>query len=98
MSDIPELASQEIIHFDARPFSTHIFYRTAEGFNDFPVDLSYFPAIKKRVNLAKKIDKHMHTKRKEKSDTDWFRKQAEAMDIELDEVLNRRNPNIPLLN
>ena len=60
---------------------------TETGFNDFPVDMTYLPAIKNRVNLARKIDKEMHQKRKERTNDDWFRKAAEEMDIVLDESL-----------
>jgi ATP-dependent RNA helicase DDX24/MAK5 len=57
-----------------------------EGFNDFPVDMAYLPAIKKRVSLARRIEKHIHEKRKSKSDADWFRRAAKDMDIDVDEV------------
>ena len=48
--------------------------------------MSYMPGVKKRVNLARKIDKQLHTKRKDKSNTEWFRKAADEMGIDLDEV------------
>lgn len=62
----------------------HLF--AEEGFNDFAVDMSYMPAIKKRVNLARRIEKHLHEKRKNKSDADWFKRAAKDMDIDVDEV------------
>jgi hypothetical protein len=48
--------------------------------------MAYLPAIKKRVSLARRIEKHIHEKRKSKSDADWFRRAAKDMDIDVDEV------------
>ncbi|RUS18719.1 P-loop containing nucleoside triphosphate hydrolase protein [Endogone sp. FLAS-F59071] len=58
---------------------------TSNGYPDFPVDHGIVSEMKKRVALAKKIDKEEHYLNKSTHDDDWMRKTAEAMDIELDD-------------
>eukprot|EP00123_Amoebidium_parasiticum_P017639 comp23927_c0_seq1/m.42244 comp23927_c0_seq1/g.42244 ORF comp23927_c0_seq1/g.42244 comp23927_c0_seq1/m.42244 type:complete len:664 (-) comp23927_c0_seq1:73-2064(-) len=58
-----------------------------EGLNDFPVDGAYFPAIKKRLTLARKIDEAEHQQRKSRTSDDWFTKTAKELDIEVDDEL-----------
>ncbi|GAA5941103.1 ATP-dependent RNA helicase [Sporobolomyces koalae] len=50
-----------------------------------PVDFSIFDQLKKRVELAKKIDAAQHRATKEAHDDKWLRDAAEAMEIDLDE-------------
>lgn len=54
---------------------------------NFDVDRTYLPAIAKRLNVARKVDKQIHHIRKHKSQKDWFIHQARAMDIEIDDDL-----------
>lgn len=53
----------------------------------FPVDVAFMPSIKKRISLAKQIDKEEHKFRRKKSSNDWVLASAKAMDIEVDEDL-----------
>jgi len=55
------------------------------GIAEFPIENSFLPAIRKRAKLAAKIDREEHLIKKENSNTGWFLKNAEAMDIELDD-------------
>lgn len=50
-----------------------------------PVDFSILDQLKKRIELAKKIDSAQHRATKEAHDDKWLRDAAEAMDIDLDE-------------
>jgi len=60
-----------------------------EGIPEFPVEMAYFPAIRKRTKLASKIDKDSHVNLKKESTAEWFRKHAAEMDIELDDDIIR---------
>nr|XP_006819573.1 PREDICTED: ATP-dependent RNA helicase DDX24-like [Saccoglossus kowalevskii] len=51
----------------------------------FPVELKYLAAVKERVKLTRKIDKMDHKFQKLKHQNDWFTRNAEELDIELDE-------------
>ncbi|XP_013413231.1 ATP-dependent RNA helicase DDX24 isoform X2 [Lingula anatina] len=57
-----------------------------EDVSVFPVEQALITSIKSRLNLVKEIDREEHRCRKDKSKTDWFRRAAEEMDIELDDV------------
>jgi hypothetical protein len=56
---------------------------------DYPIDMDYFDECKKRVALAVKIDKLEHQTSKEKSNTNWYEKNAKLLDIELDDDILR---------
>eukprot|EP00047_Mylnosiga_fluctuans_P002042 m.222913 g.222913 ORF g.222913 m.222913 type:complete len:778 (-) comp10849_c0_seq1:784-3117(-) len=53
----------------------------------FPVELKYLPEIKRRLAAAVALDKAMHSKKMKHHKNDWLRRNAEAMDMELDEDL-----------
>lgn len=64
--------------------------KTLNGGNDldsFPVDITYMSSIRKRISLAKQIDKDEHKFKRKKSSNDWILASAKAMDIEVDEDL-----------
>jgi len=64
--------------------------KTLNGGNDldsFPVDVTYMSSIRKRISLAKQIDKDEHKFKRKKSSNDWILASAKAMDIEVDEDL-----------
>ncbi|KAL9960204.1 hypothetical protein ACROYT_G033626, partial [Oculina patagonica] len=64
--------------------------KTLNGGNDldsFPVDVTYMSSIRKRISLAKQIDKDEHKFKRKKSNNDWLLASAKAMDIEVDEDL-----------
>lgn len=50
-----------------------------------PIDFSILDQLKKRVELAKKIDAAQHRATKEAHDDKWLRDAAEAMEIDLEE-------------
>ena len=52
-----------------------------EGLPEFPVDMAYMPAVKKRVKLAGKVDKLSHSQSKEKADEVWRRRQVTHIHI-----------------
>ncbi|XP_033644649.1 ATP-dependent RNA helicase DDX24-like [Asterias rubens] len=53
----------------------------------FPVDHSYYNAVKQRVDLARLIDQESHSVAKKKHTNDWFIKAAKELDVDLDEDL-----------
>lgn len=64
--------------------------KTLNSGNDldsFPVDVAFMSSIRKRISLAKQIDKEEHKFRRKKSSNDWVLASAKAMDIEVDEDL-----------
>jgi len=64
--------------------------KTLNNGNDldsFPVDVNFMSSIRKRISLAKQIDKEEHKFRRKKSSNDWILASAKAMDIEVDEDL-----------
>ncbi|XP_068714327.1 ATP-dependent RNA helicase DDX24-like [Montipora foliosa] len=64
--------------------------KTLNSGNDldsFPVDVAFMSSIRKRISLAKQIDKEEHKFRRKKSNNDWVLASAKAMDIEVDEDL-----------
>ncbi|RKP11891.1 P-loop containing nucleoside triphosphate hydrolase protein [Piptocephalis cylindrospora] len=54
---------------------------------EFPVDRGLVTSLRERVVLARKINAAEHKESKAKHEEDWMRKQAEAMDIILDESM-----------
>ncbi|KAJ1656508.1 ATP-dependent RNA helicase [Dispira simplex] len=54
---------------------------------EFPVDHRILREMKKRAQLARKINDEEHRMKKTKFESDWLRQQAQAMDIELDDDL-----------
>ncbi|CAH3141790.1 unnamed protein product [Porites lobata] len=64
--------------------------KTLNAGNDldsFPVDITFMASIRRRISLAKTIDKEEHKFRRKKSSNDWLLASAKAMDIEVDEDL-----------
>ena len=56
-----------------------------EDLPSFPVEDEYMPALRKRVNLARQIDKLQHSLDKQTHESKWFEKLAEEADLEIDE-------------
>lgn len=54
---------------------------------NFPVEVSYIPAIDKRIKLAVEINNLISKANKTKSTMSWYEKAAEEMDIEMDDTL-----------
>ncbi|XP_046848202.1 ATP-dependent RNA helicase DDX24-like [Xenia sp. Carnegie-2017] len=54
---------------------------------EFPVDMKFLNDIRKRVSLARIIDKEEHRFRKRKWNNDWFLNNAKEADLEIDEDL-----------
>ena len=54
---------------------------------EMPIELDLLDKLKKRVQLARKIDVAQHRVRKEKHEKNWMKEAAEAMEIKLDSDL-----------
>ena len=52
------------------------------------VDFRLLPDIKKRVTLARKIDREEHQQRKKSTEEKWFQKAAKSLDLELEDKRN----------
>ncbi|KAI4469412.1 rna helicase [Holotrichia oblita] len=63
--------------------------RKTEDLPLFPIQENYLDAVKKRVNLAREIDKLEFKVKKSNSSTGWLQKAAEEMDIILDDDLQK---------
>eukprot|EP00794_Sanderia_malayensis_P007267 gene7267-8078_t len=48
------------------------------------IDFSILPDLKKRVSLAVRIEKEEHQQRKVNSNSNWFKRAAESLDIDLE--------------
>ncbi|XP_041484197.1 ATP-dependent RNA helicase DDX24-like isoform X2 [Lytechinus variegatus] len=59
-----------------------------EEIPSFPVEHSYYQAVKERVDLAREIDKLEHVHSKKKHQNDWFVRAAKELDVDVDEHLN----------
>eukprot|EP00743_Colponemidia_sp_Colp-15_P008340 GILK01009058.1.p1 GENE.GILK01009058.1~~GILK01009058.1.p1 ORF type:complete len:763 (+),score=169.34 GILK01009058.1:48-2291(+) len=57
------------------------------GLPQFPVDAMYMGQVKKRVNLARKIDSQMHQVQKKASQKSWFEKYAKELDVIMDDAV-----------
>ncbi|KAI9594353.1 P-loop containing nucleoside triphosphate hydrolase protein [Syncephalis fuscata] len=60
------------------------------GIPEFPVDQIIVAELKKRIQLAKQIDKQEHSVQKRRHDDEWLIKHAEMMDIELDDTIHTK--------
>lgn len=58
-----------------------------KGLKEFPVEFSYFPPLKKRLKIAVEIDKAEHSVKKKNDSIGWLKKNAAAMEIDLDDDL-----------
>jgi len=59
--------------------------RHIEGIPSLQIEHAYMNQIRDRLNLARKVDELENHLSKHRSKRDWFRKHAEAMDMEIDE-------------
>ncbi|KAJ2907439.1 ATP-dependent RNA helicase [Coemansia aciculifera] len=70
------------------PEERKLYYKMCEmlskDISPFPVDLDLVGKLRPRVDLAREIDLKEHKMNKESHDKNWFKKNAEEMDIELD--------------
>ena len=66
---------------------TLFFLNFTDDIPSFPVDHSYYNAVKQRVDLARLIDQESHSVAKKKHTNDWFIKAAKELDVDLDEDL-----------
>eukprot|EP00742_Colponemidia_sp_Colp-10_P010684 GILJ01011757.1.p1 GENE.GILJ01011757.1~~GILJ01011757.1.p1 ORF type:complete len:717 (+),score=143.17 GILJ01011757.1:89-2152(+) len=57
------------------------------GLPQFPVDAMYMGQVKKRVNLARKIDSQTHQVQKKASQKSWFEKYAKELDVIMDDAV-----------
>ena len=57
----------------------------SEELPSFPVEHSYYKAVRERVDLARDIDKLEHVHVKKKHQNDWFVKAAKELEVDLDE-------------
>ncbi|ORX90635.1 P-loop containing nucleoside triphosphate hydrolase protein [Basidiobolus meristosporus CBS 931.73] len=55
------------------------------GLSEFPVDRTLITSMRQRVALAIKIDEEEHRMNKANHESNWLKKSAEALDIDLDE-------------
>nr|CAB3236981.1 ATP-dependent RNA helicase ddx24 [Phallusia mammillata] len=62
-----------------------------DGMPLFLVNQNYMAAVRKRVNIARDIDKMSHKIKKTNLHNDWFIKNAEAMEMALDEDMLIKN-------
>ncbi|KAJ2642214.1 ATP-dependent RNA helicase [Coemansia sp. RSA 1694] len=70
------------------PEERKLYYKMCEMLDKdislFPVDLDLVGKLRPRVDLAREIDLKEHKMNKESHEKNWFKKNAEEMDIELD--------------
>ncbi|KAJ2743083.1 ATP-dependent RNA helicase [Coemansia sp. BCRC 34301] len=70
------------------PEERKLYYKMCEMLSKdislFPVDLDLVGKLRPRVDLAREIDLKEHKMNKESHEKNWFKKNAEEMDIELD--------------
>jgi len=59
--------------------------KKVEGIPALPIDAGYMAQIRARMNLARDVETAQHKLRKSNVEREWFRTQAEAMEMELDE-------------
>ena len=57
-----------------------------EGIPSLTIDQGYMSQIRSRMNLAREVDEIANSSRKSKSKREWFLKNAEAMEMEIDEA------------
>jgi len=62
---------------------------STQGITDFPVDQSVISAIKARLTAAQTLNTEIHAQQKDTSNKSWYTKQAELLDIELDDTTKR---------
>lgn len=55
-----------------------------DGFQEFPVNSSYMPEIQKRLSIARKIDQTSRKNSKTKAEKNWFTRNAEALELDLE--------------
>ncbi|CAM6024096.1 unnamed protein product [Sphagnum balticum] len=55
----------------------------AKGLSAFPVDVTYMPAVQKRVSLACEVDKVLRKHSQSKAEQSWLTRHAEALEIKL---------------
>ncbi|CAM6088553.1 unnamed protein product [Calypogeia fissa] len=55
-----------------------------QGFQSFPVNLEYLPAIETRISLAVKVDKLLRKESQSKATESWLARNAEAMEIDME--------------
>ncbi|KAG6557418.1 hypothetical protein Mapa_000687 [Marchantia paleacea] len=63
-----------------------------DGFNNFPVNMAYVPACKKRVDLAIKVDKLMRKNAQSKAAHAWLARSAEEMELDMQESEDEDEP------
>ena len=54
---------------------------------DYPIDRDLYNECRSRVTLARKINDLEHRLNKTKSESNWYRKHAKMLDIELDDEI-----------
>jgi ATP-dependent RNA helicase DDX24/MAK5 len=59
------------------------------GMPSLPVDAELLPALRRRLQAARVVDRLTHRQRKLAADHNWMRRHADAMGIELEEELPR---------
>jgi hypothetical protein len=60
-----------------------LLYVQAKGLSAFPVDVTYMPAVQKRVSLACEVDKVLRKHSQSKAEQSWLTRHAEALEIKL---------------
>ncbi|CAK9223224.1 unnamed protein product [Sphagnum jensenii] len=55
----------------------------AKGLSAFPVDVTYMPAVQRRVSLACEVDKVLRKHSQSKAEQSWLTRHAEALEIKL---------------
>lgn len=68
---------------DRRHYTSIMRTLTREEVPDFPVDMSYFAACKRRVEVATQMDKISHDIQKKTSEFAWLAQKAEDLDAEI---------------
>jgi hypothetical protein len=56
---------------------------------EYPIDKDYFGECKNRVTLARKINLAEYQQNKEKSNSNWYEKNAKLLDIDMDDNLKK---------
>lgn len=68
-----------------------------EDLQTFPIDIQYLSSLKRRVRLASEISKLHHQVSKVTNETNWYRKAAKELDIELDDNIQYEEKKFRIL-
>ena len=68
-----------------------LLHKTTADIPDFPVELRFLKPIRKIVNVAREVDKLLHSNRKNNDDTKWLLELANEADMDASHILEEEN-------